>query len=106
MDETIYVTLKVQFVFCVRSVVQYIITMSCSKLFVYIQFCHWLLTLYTGLRPEECCKLITPYGMSMSWKLKGDNGMVFRIHLKDNFKVWLSARGGRGYFCILIIRGM
>ena len=38
----------------------------------------------------------------MSWKLKGDNGMVFRIHLKDNFKVWLSPRGERGYSCILI----
>ncbi|XP_013407366.1 uncharacterized protein LOC106171524 [Lingula anatina] len=38
----------------------------------------------------EATRLMTPYGMSMSWQLRappGKRGMALTIHLKDNFKV-------------------
>lgn len=43
-----------------------------------------------GVKAETCSKTMTPYGMTLTWKLKADygqNGMIFKIHLKDNFKV-------------------
>ncbi|XP_076451581.1 uncharacterized protein LOC143287463 isoform X2 [Babylonia areolata] len=42
-----------------------------------------------GIRPDVCTKVITPYGMKLSWDLPGRHGrkMKFNIHLKDNLKV-------------------
>lgn len=34
---------------------------------------------------SDCCKIMTPYGMQLKWRLPG--GMEFTIHLKDNAKV-------------------
>ena len=51
-----------------------------------------------GVKAEHCTKISTPYGMSLSWKLKttdskrGSKHMVFRIHLKDNIKVKYKSR--------------
>ena len=39
----------------------------------------------------ECTKVITPYGLRLTWVLpscrEGSRGMIFVIHLKDNQKV-------------------
>ncbi|XP_041356161.1 uncharacterized protein LOC121373551 [Gigantopelta aegis] len=43
-----------------------------------------------GINPDTCTKLITPYGMRLSWNLpvpRRCNPMTFNIHLKDNHKV-------------------
>lgn len=42
------------------------------------------------VKAEACSKTLTPYGMTLTWRLKADpgqTGMIFKIHLKDNFKV-------------------
>ncbi|KAL5019917.1 hypothetical protein ScPMuIL_002809 [Solemya velum] len=43
-----------------------------------------------GIKPINCTKILTPYGMTLGWQLKtadDRNGMIFKIHLKDNLKV-------------------
>ncbi|XP_045184960.2 uncharacterized protein LOC123542969 isoform X2 [Mercenaria mercenaria] len=43
-----------------------------------------------GVKAETCSKTMTPYGMTLTWRLNADpgqTGMIFKIHLKDNFKV-------------------
>ena len=43
-----------------------------------------------GVEPKACTKVITPYGLKLSWLLPGPSGqqMAFNIHLKDNLLVW------------------
>ncbi|KAK7093696.1 chitin synthase chs-2-like [Littorina saxatilis] len=42
-----------------------------------------------GVEPSGCTKLVTPYGLKLSWALPGPAGqqMPFNIHLKDNLMV-------------------
>ncbi|KAK2159847.1 hypothetical protein LSH36_145g07008 [Paralvinella palmiformis] len=44
-----------------------------------------------GVRIEDCTKVATPYGMSISWELhsvlENKRGMYVTVHLKDNRKV-------------------
>ncbi|XP_055863773.1 uncharacterized protein LOC106072126 isoform X3 [Biomphalaria glabrata] len=40
-----------------------------------------------GVKPEHCTKVVTPYGLKLSWGLpsyKDKDLMIFSIHLKDN----------------------
>ncbi|KAL3887259.1 hypothetical protein ACJMK2_027203 [Sinanodonta woodiana] len=49
-----------------------------------------LLNTTLGVDIDNCCKMKTPYGVSLAWKLKdvGEHpGMTVQVHLKDNFKV-------------------
>ncbi|GFO42301.1 chitin synthase [Plakobranchus ocellatus] len=43
-----------------------------------------------GTKPTMCTKIVTPYGLKLSWALPGTRGkplMTFNIHLKDNMLV-------------------
>ena len=44
-----------------------------------------LLEKTVDVRGDQAKKIDTPYGMQLKWKLPG--GMLFYIHLKDNYKV-------------------
>ena len=48
------------------------------------------------VQASTATKIATPYGMQLKWKLPG--GMMFYIHLKDNFKVNLSCL--IWYYCL------
>ena len=46
-----------------------------------------------GVKAENSTKVVTPYGLRLTWKLpsttRGKQGMDLTVHLKDNIKVRL-----------------
>lgn len=61
------------------------------------------------IKPEDCTKVMTPYGMTLSWNLPAPmhkRNMMFRVHLKDNLKVKFEQRiqGAHTLHSIYVIR--